>query len=229
MHEQQLRGLQEKLNHSFNDINLLEKSLTHSSYANEKFKNSADSNERLEFLGDSLLGMTVALLIYNFKPTLTEGQMTKLRAELICERSLASIASELDLGSYMLLSRGEENGGGRSRPSMLADAFEAVLAAVYLDGGYEPVERVISAYIKPRMDNPAHSFYDYKTVLQELIQVKPGQTLFYEKTDEYGPDHNKLFTVEVKLNGKTIGTGTGKSKKNAEQEAAKTAIDTLSR
>ena len=229
MHEQQIRELQEKLNYSFNDTNLLEKSLTHSSYANEKYKNSADSNERLEFLGDSLLGMTVALLIYNHKPRLTEGQMTKLRAELICERSLASIASELDLGSYMLLSRGEENGGGRSRPSMLADAFEAVLAAVYFDGGYEPVKRLISAYIKPRMDNPSHSFSDYKTILQELVQVKPGQTLIYEKTDEYGPDHNKLFTVEVKLNGKTIGTGTGKSKKNAEQEAAKAAIDILSR
>jgi len=228
MNEQQLTELQEKLNYIFNDPNLLIKSLTHSSYANEKMKSSSESNERLEFLGDSLLGMTVALLIYNNKPNLTEGKMTKLRAELICERSLATIALELNLGSYLLLSRGEENGGGRNRPSMIADAFEAVLAAVYLDGGYKPVERLISAFFVPLMNSPIHSYSDYKTVLQELVQVKPGQTLVYDKTGEYGPDHNKLFTVEVKLNGKTVGTGSGKSKKSAEQEAAKTAIELMS-
>jgi len=227
MNERQLAELQKKLNYSFSDSALLIAALTHSSYANEKMKSGTESNERLEFLGDSLLGMAVALLIFKIKQQLTEGQMTKLRAELICERSLAELALELDLGSYLILSRGEENGGGRSRPSMLADAFEAILAAIYLDGGYDPVERLISSYFKPRIENPNHSISDYKTVLQEMVQNKPGQRLVYEKTSEFGPDHNKSFTVEVRLNGKTIGTGSGKSKKNAEQEAAKTAITTI--
>ena len=201
--------------------------MTHSSYANERIRNADLSNERLEFLGDSLLGMTVALLIYNNKPALSEGQMTKLRAELVCEKSLAALALELDLGAYLLLGRGEENGGGRSRPSILSDAFEAVIAAIYLDGGYEPVERLISVLFSSRINNPSPSNNDFKTRLQEIIQSKHGQTLVYELSSEQGPDHNKSFTIDVKLNGNVIGTGTGKTKKNAEQEAAKAAIDTL--
>jgi len=224
MDERQLAELQKNLNYCFNDPALLKKALTHSSYANENMSKGIASNERLEFLGDSMLGMTVALLIYNDKPTLTEGQMTKLRAELVCERSLAALALELDLGSCLLLGRGEENGGGRSRPSILSDAFEAVLAAMYLDGGYEPIERFISVCFRPRLENPVQSYHDYKTLLQEAIQVKPGQSLVYEVTKEQGPDHDKSFTIEVKLNNKIIGIGTGKSKKSAEQEAAKAAI-----
>jgi len=224
MNEQQISDLQEKLNYRFSDLKLLQQALTHSSYANENKKNGVASNERFEFLGDSLLGMTVALLLYNTKPELTEGQMTKLRAELVCEKNLASLASEIDLGSYLLLGRGEDNGGGRFRPSILADAFEAVLAAIYLDGGIEPIGQLIFHLFKPHTAEAMKSNSDYKTSLQEMIQVKPGQTLLYKLVNEQGPDHNKFFTVEVNLNGETIGTGTGKSKKSAEQAAANEAI-----
>jgi len=227
MNEFQIKELQNKINYGFNDIDLLKKSMTHSSYANENPRENDTSNERLEFLGDSLLGMAVALLMYDTLPGHTEGQMTKLRATLVCERNLASLAFELGLGEYLLLGRGEENGGGRSRPSILSDAFEALIAAIYLDGGFEPVRQLISKYFIPRMIDPPSGSTDYKTQLQELIQKKPGQTLTYELTREQGPDHDKSFTVSVSLNGTVIGTGTGKSKKNAEQEAANAAVGSL--
>jgi len=227
MNKLQLKELQNKLNYEFKNPDLLLKSLTHSSYANESIRSADASNERLEFLGDSLLGMTVALMIYSKKPGLSEGQMTKLRAELVCERSLAELATELDLGDYLLLGRGEENGGGRGRPSILSDAFEAVIAAMYLDGGYEPVERLIITLFSSRTENPQLSYTDYKTRLQEITQCKPGQSLFYELSSEQGPDHAKSFTINVKLNGEIVGTGTGKSKKNAEQEAAKAALNNI--
>jgi len=168
-------------------------------------------------------------LIYEDKPELTEGQMTKLRAELVCEKSLAALANEFGLGAYILLGRGEENGGGRSRPSILADAFEAVLAAIYLDGGFEPTMRFVSDRFKKHLDGPLKSNSDYKTLLQEMIQVKPGHTHLYDIIDETGPDHDKTFTVEVKLNGKPFGTGTGKSKKSAEQAAARAAIHNIAK
>jgi len=227
MNEIQLNELQKKLGYIFRNPEILTQALTHSSYANESLKNAEASNERLEFLGDSLLGMTVALLIYNKKPNLSEGQMTKLRAELVCERSLANLALELSLGKHLFLGRGEENGGGRSRPSILSDAFEAVIAAIYLDGGYGAAEQLISALLSSAVDNPLPNITDFKTHLQELIQCRPGQSLAYEVSDEQGPDHAKSFTVNVKLNEKVIGTGIGKSKKNAEQEAAKAAISNI--
>jgi len=224
MNELQINNLQKKIDYYFNDPALLIKALTHSSYANEGVKKDSASNERLEFLGDSLLGMTVALLIFNSKPELSEGQMTKLRAELVCEKSLAEIALELDLGAYILLGRGEKNTGGQKRPSILSDTLEAMIAAMYLDGGYVPVEQFVTRIFIPRITNPDKSITDYKTVLQEVIQCKPGQTLIYEVTGEQGPDHDKYFTVDVKLNSQKLGTGEGKSKKRAEQEAAKAAI-----
>ena len=227
MNELLMKELEEKLNYKFKEPALLMKSLTHSSYANESIRSADASNERLEFLGDSLLGMTVALLIYNRKPKLSEGQMTKLRAELVCERSLAALAVELNLGAYLLLGRGEENGGGRSRPSILSDAFEAVIAAIYLDGGYEPIKQLITALLTSRIDSPEENYTDYKTRLQEIVQCKSGQSLTYELSGEKGPDHAKCFTVNVKLNDNIIGTGTGKSKKNAEQEAAKAAVNNI--
>jgi len=227
MNELQVKELQEKLNYSFINPELLIKSLTHSSYANENYRDSNASNERLEFLGDSLLGMSVAVMIYNIEPGLSEGQMTKLRAALVCEKSLAALAIELGLGDYLRLGRGEENGGGRSRPSILSDAFEAVIAAIYLDGGREPVERFISDCFESRISNPPQGVTDYKTKLQEIIQCKPGQSLIYKLTGEQGPDHDKSFTVEVSLNGKVIGSGLGKSKKNAEQDAAYAAISNM--
>jgi len=223
----QINKLQELIGYDFSDPALLVTALTHRSYANEMTEKNNTSNERLEFLGDSLLGMTVALLIFKSKPELSEGQMTKLRAELVCERSLAEIAQELDLGVFLLLGKGEKNTGGQNRPSLLSDAFEAILAAMYLDGGYEPVERFVSTLFSKKISNPRFGNKDYKTKLQETVQCKPGQTLVYELIDEQGPDHEKSFTVEVKLNGNTIGAGNGKSKKGAEQDAAKAAIDTL--
>ena len=229
MNERQISEIQDKLSYYFSDPELLIQSLTHSSYANENMKNGITSNERLEFLGDSLLGMTVAVLIYENKPELMEGQMTKLRAELVCEKSLAAKANDFGLGAYILLGRGEENGGGRSRPSILADAFEAVLAAIYLDGGFEPTMRFVSDRFRRQLDDPLKSNSDYKTLLQEMIQVKPGQTHVYDIIDETGPDHDKTFTVEVKLNGKPFGTGKGKNKKSAEQAAARAALHNIAK
>ena len=227
MNQLQIKELQDKINYSFNDTELLIKSLTHSSFANENLRDNDASNERLEFLGDSLLGMTVALLIFEVEPQLSEGQMTKLRASLVCEKSLVTIAKELCLGKYLLLGRGEEHGGGRNRSSILSDAFEALIAAIYLDGGHEPVHRLISALFKPVINDPPSGSADYKTKLQEMIQKKPGQVLSYELTGELGPDHDKSFLVSVILNGEKIGTGTGKSKKNAEQEAARSAVESI--
>jgi len=225
MTEQQFDELQLKLGYRFRNPALLQAALTHSSYANENKKSGAISNERLEFLGDSVLGMTVAALIYANCPSMPEGRMTKLRAELVCEKSLAALAMAFGLGSCLLLGRGEEKGGGRERPSILADALEAVLAAIYLDGGFEPVSLLIQRYFLLRSDWLETENTDYKTVLQELIQEKAGQTLNYHVADESGPDHMKSFTVEVFLNGARIGRGTGKSKKEAEQIAAKSALE----
>jgi ribonuclease-3 len=145
----------------------------------------------------------------------------------VCERSLAALAMQLDLGAYLLLGRGEQSGGGRYRPSILSDALEAVIAAVFLDGGYQPVENLIFSFFSTQINSPIKSVTDFKTQLQEIAQCKPGQKIIYELKNVHGPDHQKSFTVEVNFNGKTIGTGTGKSKKSAEQEAAKTAVDKI--
>jgi len=222
-----LKGLQQRLGYKFKDVALLEAALTHSSYANENKKAGSESNERLEFLGDSVLGMTVAALIYGSDPDLPEGRMTRLRAELVCERSLAALSAKLGVGECILLGRGEEKGGGRARPSILADAVEAVLAAMYLDGGFEPVERLIGEHLAPHSSRPEPRYYDYKTTLQEFVQEKGGQYLSYHITGESGPDHKKSFAVEVRLNGDLTGQGEGKSKKEAEQDAAKAALDKL--
>ena len=225
MNETKLNQLQKKLGYQFKNTGLLQGALTHSSYANENKNNGAVSNERLEFLGDSVLGMTVASLIYLGNPDMAEGGMTRLRAELVCEKSLNELSIAFGLNEYLLLGRGEEKGGGRSRPSILADAVEAVLAAIYLDGGFEPVRRIVSKHLMPQAERLQHENYDYKTGLQELIQEKTGRTLSYHVTDESGPDHMKLFTVEVRLNGKTIGSGTGRSKKEAEQSSARVVLE----
>ena len=222
-----LYKLQQKLDYSFMNSALLGEALTHSSYANENRKDGVLSNERLEFLGDSVLGMTVAYLIYSKNPDMPEGMMTKLRAELVCEKSLAEVAGVLGLGEYLLLGRGEEKGGGRERPSILADAVEAIIAAVYLDGGFEPITQMIKSFFEQRVTLKDSESTDYKTALQEIVQEKAGQTLSYHVTDESGPDHMKSFSVEVRLNGDFIGSGSGKSKKEAEQVAAKSALEVL--
>jgi len=220
----QLDELQSKLNYRFNNIELLNEALTHSSYANEKVGSGTTSNERLEFLGDSLLGMIVAITIYQSKPNMSEGQMTKLRAELVCESSLAKFAKELDLGTYLYLGHGESKGGGHSRPSILSDAFEAVIAAMYLDGGFDPIQKFILNIFAPHISTHEPGNLDYKTRLQEIIHSSSGQSLTYELVEEHGPAHDKSFIFNVNLNGNIIGTGNGKSKKAAEQEAAKAAL-----
>ena len=219
--------LQKKINYRFKDSALLSTALTHSSYANEHKKDGLISNERLEFLGDSILGLAVAELIYKHKSNTPEGQMTKLRAELVCEKSLATLAESIDLGAYMFLGRGEEKGGGRNRPSILADAVEAVIAAIYLDGGFEPVIAFVKENLFSSSEITNIETTDYKTKLQEIIQMKPDQTLSYHVTGETGPDHNKLFEVEVRLNGTFFGKGVGKSKKEAEQAAALSALNAI--
>ena len=227
MNKSQIDKLQQTIGYQFSDIALLNAALTHSSFANESKKNRNSSNERLEFLGDSVLGMTVAELIYTTKSDMTEGQMTKMRAELVCEKNLTRLAKKIDLSSCLILGKGEEKNGGRQRPSILADAFEAVIAAIYLDGGIKPVFDFISSFLDLNEGSSAPRNSDYKTALQEIIQEKSGQKLFYTIIGESGPDHLKVFEVEVRLNGKPIGAGDGKTKKEAEQNAAKSALKRL--
>ena len=224
MNDEKTLNLQNKLGYNFKCVSLLRTALTHSSYANESRKKNMHSNERLEFLGDSVLGMAVAELIYTHKAELTEGQMTKLRAELVCERSLADLAIAFGIDECILLGKGEEKGGGRHRPSILSDALEAVIAAIYLDGDYAEVFTFIKRVFIPRVNIDKHVSSDYKTMLQEIIQEKGSQVLSYHIVEESGPDHNKTFYVEVRLNGAVIGSGNGKSKKEAEQDAAKYAL-----
>jgi len=224
-----LDKLQSKLAYSFKDQTLLRTALTHSSYANEKKDAGFPSNERFEFLGDSVLGMMVAELIFRLYPDMAEGRMTRLRAELVCEKSLTDLARELELGSFLLLGRGEEKGGGRNRPSILADAFEAVIASMYLDGGFVPAAELISKMLGPKASCGGSDSTDYKTALQEIIQEIPGRSLTYHIIDESGPDHQKVFTVEVCLNGAVIGLGSGSNKKEAEQAAAKAGLEGLTR
>ncbi|MEA4955107.1 MAG: ribonuclease III [Pseudoflavonifractor sp.] len=220
-----MKTLEAKLGYSFHDRTLLENALTHSSFANEN-RGSLGSNERLEFLGDSVLGMVTADFLYKEHPDLPEGDLTRTRAALVCEESLVEVADLLDLGAYLKLGRGEEAGGGRERPSIRADAVEAVLAAVYLDGGLAEARKIVQRFILDKESEKSAS-RDYKTALQELVQRESGRVLTYRLVGESGPDHAKTFSVEVDLNGKAVGAGNGHSKKEAEQMAAKAAITHL--
>lgn len=220
-----METLETKLGYSFRDRSLLENALTHSSYANEN-KSPMGSNERLEFLGDSVLGMVTADFLFRRHPNLPEGDLTRIRAALVCEDSLAEVAGRLDLGAYLRLGKGEAAGGGRERVSIRADAVEAILAAVYLDSGLEEARGLIHRLILDREEEKA-VHRDYKTALQELVQREAGQVLTYRLAGESGPDHAKEFAMEVDLNGKVIGRGSGHSKKEAEQMAAKAAIGKL--
>ena len=222
-----MRTLQEKLGYHFSNVALLENALTHSSYANEHKAAGFESNERLEFLGDSVLGMVVADYLYRNCPSLPEGDLTRLRAGLVCEGNLVLVAKELDLGRCLKLGKGEELGGGRNRPSILADAVESVLAAVYLDGGIGAARKLIQHFILDHISRVHQATKDNKTALQEIIQRKSGQTLTYELIGAEGPDHCKVFRMQVLLNGNPIGVGEGRSKKEAEQAAAAAAIAQL--
>ena len=216
--------LEKKIGYEFKNIQLLEHALTHSSYANEKHL-SYGSNESLEFLGDSVLGVITAEYFYhNFE--LPEGEMTKLRASTVCEDSLFTFAKELDLGSYLLLGKGEIRTRGNERPSILSDAFESVIAAIYLDGGFEEAKKFVLRFIKNAIITKP-KFHDYKTALQEIIQKNHDEHISYVLVGESGPDHDKSFEVEVHLNSNIIGSGKGRSKKTAEQEAAKSALQLM--
>ena len=221
-----MESLEKKLGYTFRDRSLLSEALNHSSYANEHRSAEVSSNERLEFLGDSVLGFVTAEFLFKTYGKLPEGDLTRIRAALVCEQSLYEVAKFLGLGQYLKLGKGEEAGGGRQRQSILADATEAVFAAVYLDGGMERVRELICRVLLSRAP-AAEERRDYKTTLQEIVQRRSGQVLTYHMVDESGPDHNKTFTAEVWLNGEGVGTGSGHSKKEAEQAAARDALEKL--
>lgn len=219
-----METLEKKLGYSFSNRELLSEALNHSSYANEHRGAGISSNERLEFLGDSVLGFVTAEFLFKNYPRLPEGDLTRMRAALVCEQSLYEVAKMLELGQYLKLGKGEEAGGGRERQSILADAVEAVFAAVYLDGGMEQIRGLIHRVLLSRAP-AAEERKDYKTTLQEIVQRKIGQQLTYHMVEERGPDHNKTFVFEVRLNGEPIGRGDGHSKKEAEQAAARDALE----
>ncbi len=218
--------LQEKIGYKYTNIGYLERALTHSSFSNEA-KQKPESNERMEFLGDAVLSIVVSNHIFH-KFHLDEGDLTKIRASLVCEKSLFEFAEKIQLGNYLLLGKGEELMGGRTRPSVVSDAFEAVIASIYLDGGLEPASKFVLSFVKDELEhNTQHSFLDYKTMLQEIIQKNPEEKVSYVLVSETGPDHDKVFEVEVHLNSNVIGRGKSSSKKSAEQLAAKEALQLM--
>ena len=220
-----MKALQEKLNYSFKDNSLIVTALTHSSYANE---HRCQSNERLEFIGDSVLGMVVAMHLYRTFPDLPEGKMTRMRAELVCEQSLWEVADKLCFGENLRLGKGEALTGGRERHSILADCVEAVIAALYIDGGFEVAKGFIDQHILTKLSSVGSTpTGDCKTRLQELVQKKPGRSLSYEMLSESGPDHMKVFCAAVYLDGVMIGCGKGRTKKEAEQNAAAKALEDM--
>ena len=214
-----MKQLEKNIGYHFRDKNLLKTAVTHSSFANEN-RGGLAYNERLEFLGDAVLQLITSEKLFKENPDMPEGRMSKQRAALVCEDALAGYSHEINLGDFMLLGKGEEATGGRNRPSILADAFEALIGAIFLDGGMDNAKRFVRRFL-----DAAHtSLKDYKTLLQEIIQKNPGERLSYVVIGESGPDHDKVFNVEVHLNSNVIGKGTGKSKKQAEQAAAKEAL-----
>lgn len=222
-----MKEFEEKLGYHFKNPNYLATALTHSSYANEN-KSAGNSNERLEFLGDSVLGVVVADYLFKNYPNMPEGDLTKLRAALVCEKACCNFSRQIDVGDFLRLSHGEQNSGGRTRSSILADAFEAIIAAIYMDSGMEEARKFILRFVIPvAQAAKPKAFKDYKTALQEIIQQNPEEHLEYVLTGESGPDHNKHFTVEVHLNSNVIGKGGGRSKKEAEQQAAREALELM--
>lgn len=221
MSDRVLKDFQNTIGYTFRNENLLKNALTHSSYANEKHWNYETNNERLEFLGDAVLELVSSEFIFRENPHMVEGKMTKMRASLVCEMSLAASAREIRLGEYLYLGNGEHHTGGAERDSILSDAFEAVIGAIYLDGGFEPASRFVHTYVLSDIEKK-QLFYDSKTILQEIVQRKKHEKthITYPVIKEEGPDHNKHFEVCCEINGKAYGTGCGHTKKGAEQQAA---------
>lgn len=222
-------SFEKKTGYKFANINLLVNAFTHSSYANELKKDEADNNERLEFLGDAVLELAISEYIYTKFPTMPEGEMTKLRASIVCEATLSKLARKLGYGNFLLLGRGEDSTGGRDRDSILADAFEAVLGAIFIDGGLNASKSFMLRIIAPQIDQIKKSFRvnDCKTHLQELLQKSSKEPIEYVIISEKGPDHNKLFESQVIHSGRILGHGSGKSKKEAEQNAALAALEKI--
>lgn len=218
-----LARLQEQIGYRFQDEGLLKQAVTHSSFSNEQKINKLGNYERLEFLGDAVLEMISSEFLYRENPDMPEGQLTRMRASMVCEPALAYCARDIDLGSYILLGKGEEATGGRKRDSITSDVMEAVIGAIFLDGGIEEAKKYIYRFILSDLENKI-LFMDSKTLLQEEIQKNNTAQLHYELVDETGPDHDKEFHVKAYLDGKEIGTGVGRTKKAAEQKAAYEAL-----
>ena len=217
-----LKKIQAEIGYEFKDEQLLKQALTHSSYANEKHLKKLSDNERLEFLGDAVLEVVSSEFLFHAYPKLTEGELTKLRASIVCEPTLALCTEEIHLGEYLFLGKGEDHTGGRTRKSVLSDAMEALIGAIYLDGGFANAKEFVLKYIMTDIENK-HLFYDSKTILQEVVQGEHEQ-LTYVLLGETGPDHDKTFEVGVLIGNKEISTGKGHTKKAAEQEAAYKAL-----
>lgn len=224
-----VKELEKKIEYTFKDKNNIILALTHSSYANEYKNQKLISNERLEFLGDTVLNMIISEEIYTKYNDLSEGEMTKFRSNVICETSLARCAKNINIGEYLLLGKGEENTGGRHRISILSDSVEALIGALYLDAGLDRAKVFVLEQMGEMIEESIKGiiFMDYKTQLQEILQKGNEQKIVYEIIDEKGPDHNKVFISQVNIDGKAAGTGKGKTKKEAEQIAAKKTIEFL--
>lgn len=216
------KQLEEKIGYYFKDKSLLKQALTHSSFSNEQRINKLKNYERLEFLGDAVLELISSKFFFLENPNMTEGQMTKLRSSMVCEQALAYCARDIELGEYLLLGKGEEASGGRMRESIISDVMEAIIGALFLDGGFEVAEKFVLDFILSDLENK-QLFYDSKTILQEKVQ-KEGKVLNYQLLEEIGPDHDKKFVVEACIDGIPFTKGTGRNKKTAEQNAAYEAL-----
>lgn len=226
--EEQLEKFQKQIQYNFQNIKLLNKALTHSSYSNNRSEN-LEHNERLEFLGDSILSFIISLHLYEKCSDISEGQLTRIRANIVCEQSLHKTAINLNLGTYILMSKGEINTGGRNRTSILADAVEAIIASIFLDGGIERAREFVIKNLNTIISDAINNkiFSDYKSYLQEITQKDNMGELEYKLIDEKGPDHDKIFEIGLFINNEVSGKGFGRSKKDAQQQAAKDAIDKL--
>lgn len=216
--QEELKELEKKIGYEFSEKRLLGQAVTHSSFSNEQKINKYRNYERLEFLGDAVLELLSSRFFFETYPDMSEGEMTRLRSSMVCEPALAFCARDLDLGKYILLGKGEEATGGRKRDSIISDVMEAVIGAIYLDGGLLEADKFVRKFILSDLENK-QLFYDSKTLLQEQVQ-KEGRTLTYELVSESGPDHEKVFVVEAVIDGKTVGRGQGRNKKTAQQQAA---------
>ena len=221
--DQKLKQLEEKIGYAFNDRSLLKKAMMHSSYINEKQLPKHECNERLEFLGDAVLELVSSEFLFHAHPDMPEGELTKTRASMVCEPSLAFCARELKLGEYLLLGKGEDATGGRQRDSVTSDAMEALIGAIYLDGGFANAKEFIHRFVLNDLEH-RKLFFDSKTILQEIVQAHFREHIQYELVNEEGPDHNKSFEVAVYIGRDCLGTGKGRTKKAAEQEAAYRSI-----